>query len=99
MDYYDYNYTMFINYYLRVVLLCVLLFEFHSHLENKSRVNTLSGWYDEIQKKDYFWGCGLNKWSEKWNTYTRNNITCEEEIIYQSQFCGETRMKLKLQLC
>jgi hypothetical protein len=51
MDYYDYNYTMFINYYLRVVLLCVLLFEFHSHLENKSRVNTLSGWYDEIQKK------------------------------------------------
>lgn len=40
MDYYDYNYTMFINYYLRVVLLCVLLFEFHSHLENKSRVNT-----------------------------------------------------------
>lgn len=31
--------------------------------------------------------------------HTKNNITCEEEIIYQSQFCGRTRMKLKLQLC
>lgn len=52
-----------------------------------------------IEKKNTFGAVGcINDPKDGIHTQEKN-ITCEEEIIYQSQFCGGTRMKLKLQLC